>query len=357
MPSIAVVNIYKKHEGVTAVARSYLKALRRLGFEVTFYQCVEGDESDYDDEATHIRGLKLPIRYIEKGINRAMVYPLKLKSIAEDLILLSDPWLLNTTFARDNVIVLVHDLRLLTEFTENSAQTMIFRALLSRLNKTRHIISISETTKKSLVALGIEAAKISVIPDSTEIDVVGKEHQATSIKKILKGEPLNVVYVANDIPYKNARLFAEIAKGVSVTSVSKHFRFTLLSDIKRDTLQYSDSTNLTVLRRVAEISGFYKDADVLLFPSNYEGFGIPLIESMKSGIPIIAKQIPTTQEVLDNGGEMLNTDNQTAWISSLTKLYSIDKYTEMSERALKRYQYFTEDRFLDRVKSVFSTFF
>lgn len=46
-----------------------------------------------------------------------------------------------------------------------------------------------------------------------------------------------------------------------------------------------------------ELSVLYQRADLFVYPSRYEGFGIPLVEAMKCGLPIVASRIPSTLEV------------------------------------------------------------
>ena len=47
----------------------------------------------------------------------------------------------------------------------------------------------------------------------------------------------------------------------------------------------------------AELAALYRDADALIFASHYEGFGLPLVEAMHQGLPIIASDIPVFQEI------------------------------------------------------------
>ncbi|MBI5022030.1 MAG: glycosyltransferase family 4 protein [Ignavibacteriales bacterium] len=50
----------------------------------------------------------------------------------------------------------------------------------------------------------------------------------------------------------------------------------------------------------ADISTLYSNADLFVYPSWYEGFGFPLLEAMKCGVPVIASDIPTHREIAGN---------------------------------------------------------
>ena len=47
----------------------------------------------------------------------------------------------------------------------------------------------------------------------------------------------------------------------------------------------------------SELIALYDAATVFIYPSLYEGFGIPLVEAMARGVPIVASRIPSTEEV------------------------------------------------------------
>lgn len=59
----------------------------------------------------------------------------------------------------------------------------------------------------------------------------------------------------------------------------------------------------------AELAVLYSAASALVFPSTYEGGGIPLIEAMACGCPIVASDIPAVREFCDNVVAYLNPDN------------------------------------------------
>lgn len=70
----------------------------------------------------------------------------------------------------------------------------------------------------------------------------------------------------------------------------------------------SDSGEVILLQSVplAELRTLYSCADLFLFPSLYEGFGLPPVEAMKCGTPVVASDIPTLREVLGENAHYCN---------------------------------------------------
>jgi glycosyltransferase involved in cell wall biosynthesis len=57
------------------------------------------------------------------------------------------------------------------------------------------------------------------------------------------------------------------------------------------------------------LANLYAASDVLFFPSRAEGFGSPMVESLSSGLPVVASDIPITREVLGDAGIFAEKDD------------------------------------------------
>jgi glycosyltransferase involved in cell wall biosynthesis len=54
---------------------------------------------------------------------------------------------------------------------------------------------------------------------------------------------------------------------------------------------------------------FYKSAQIFVFPSLYEGFGLPPLEAMANGTPVLASNVSSLPEVLGDAALLINPDN------------------------------------------------
>jgi glycosyltransferase involved in cell wall biosynthesis len=70
----------------------------------------------------------------------------------------------------------------------------------------------------------------------------------------------------------------------------------------------------------SERSALYRRALCLAFPSLYEGFGLPLLEAMSYGCPVVASTAPACVEVVGDGGVLLPPNDAGAWTAAVERL-------------------------------------
>lgn len=81
----------------------------------------------------------------------------------------------------------------------------------------------------------------------------------------------------------------------------------------------------------------YREATALTFPSRYEGFGLPVIEAMSRGCPVLASDAAALPEVVGDGGELLDPDDVQAWAGAIRRVLDDDRFRdELAQRATSR---------------------
>lgn len=197
------------------------------------------------------------------------------------------------------------------------------------------VITISENTKKDFQKISLHP-KIEVIYPAAS-DTFKKNISNINLKKILNKYSLKAGYflsVATMEPRKN---IVNLIKAFNLSKVNKKLVLIGGSGWKNKQvlkLISKNKKNITNLGFVTsgDLPYLYKGATALIYPSFYEGFGIPVLEAMSIGINVITSNNSSLPEVGGEGGYYINPRNIKD-ISNAIKKISKDK--SLSEK-LKR---------------------
>jgi len=222
-------------------------------------------------------------------------------------------------------IITINDLVPLIYEKKLKRNPLLLKYSLSNIKKFDHIISISEQSKKDLIKYTkIDSKKVTVIYPVVEKHFnLNKINKEKVLKKFKLPKLPKKIIVFDTIFYKNfeysLKIFSKIIKkypNVILIKIGNSFD----KDIK-DSLN-DNIYNFHSLDR-DEMSNLYKCCDLLLFPSLYEGFGIPCLEAMKCGIPVVGSNKASLKELL-NINSQFPLNNDLKIINHIIKLF-IDK--------------------------------
>lgn len=209
-----------------------------------------------------------------------------------------------------NQIITIHDL----SFYENKkwfskAYTFFYSTATPILVKNAiKILTVSEFSKTEIIKhLKIDEKKIEVIYNAVANDVE-KRFDDLQISPIVNSVLVHkyILAVSSIDPRKNLQrlidsfLQLNLAgyKLVLVGKSSSHFNVKLLSD--------SESIIFTGFVSDPDLSILYKKCEFFIYPSLYEGFGIPPLEAMKNGCAVIVSDIPSLKEVCSDAALYVN---------------------------------------------------
>ena len=102
------------------------------------------------------------------------------------------------------------------------------------------------------------------------------------------------------------------------------------------------------------LRALYREAFALAYPSLYEGFGLPLVEAMASGLPVLASQAASIPEVVGDGGLLLDSHRGGDWTDALVRLATdATLAADLRARGLKRAAAFTWKRTAEMTLEVY----
>ena len=247
--------------------------------------------------------------------NVPLLYRKKFIVTVHDLILFHYPTVRNTT---------------LNKFVYWFKLLMYHLVIRSTIRRSNLVIAISKFTKKDLTTtLKIPSQKIEVIYEGAEFNSnkeynISEQQKNTFFKKYGIIKPY-LLYVGNAYPHKNLERLVLVFKKLVQNGLDKqlvlvgkddYFYQRLKKFIEKNKIEqvivtdYVDDAELTLL---------YKEAEAFVFPSLYEGFGLPPLEALVYGLPVVSSNQSSLPEVLGKKVNYFNPEDEEDMIKSILK--------------------------------------
>jgi glycosyltransferase involved in cell wall biosynthesis len=226
-------------------------------------------------------------------------------------------------------VVTVHDL-ILKRFPTRRASTLSFfnyylKNLAYRLviffavKRAEKIITVSCFTKKDILNyFKIKPEKVKVIYEGAPKKVSSVKYQVSSVKTLDKfgiNKPY-LLYVGNAYPHKNLegllksfeKLIRRHRMNLQLVLVGEldYFYKRLMNRVAQKHSKISDRIIFTDYVADKELGFLYQNASLYIFPSMCEGFGLPPLEAMSCGVPVVCSNATCLPEVLGEASVYFN---------------------------------------------------
>lgn len=215
--------------------------------------------------------------------------------------------------------------------------------------KSEYIICISESTKKDLLKFlpDVDPEKIRVIYNGVSEDY----HPLSDLPQDVFYFPPKsyVLFVGSRGGYKNFKLAAEaVAKtnlnllivGGALSKNEKYYLDILLGRERYYQVSQVDNSLLNL---------YYNGAYCLLYPSAYEGFGLPVVEAQKAGCPVIAYNASSIPEIIGDTPLLLNDLSVNTILQKLDMLKSPVVRSQIVEKGIRNSQRFSWDKMYEDI--------
>jgi glycosyltransferase involved in cell wall biosynthesis len=253
-----------------------------------------------------------------------------------------------------STIVTIHDMSLrLYPQCHPLRRLLLNRPLMQvAIRQAQSIVTVSDSARGDLLRLhGVAADRVSVVHEAASPSF----HPITD-RAVLEGVRARyqlprqfVLYVGTIEPRKNLSRLVEAFAQARARGIPHHLVCVgpygwssrdLAGRVER--LALSESVHFTGYAKFEDLPAIYNLADFFVFPSLYEGFGLPVVEAMASGLPVITSSTSSLVEIAGDGAATIDPTNTEALADAIVRLATDDELRrEVGRRGLQRSRIFS----------------
>jgi len=210
------------------------------------------------------------------------------------------------------------------------------------LNRADAVVTVSETSKNLIEKNRLTTKSVHVIYNAPDSLSLGRELASP----IIKGSRNKLVYMGSFMEYKNVEVL------IQAMALLPEYELVLLSKIshKRESAlralagkaesRVTFKNGVTDLEYATELAGAF----ALVSASKDEGFGIPLVEAMGRGIPLVLSDIPIFREIAQGAALYFDSTSAELFAKRIRELEQPGKWSEISSRSADRGSFFDWDK-------------
>ena len=344
--------------GIGTYVRNLVRHLARLDPDSTYFLlCDQTDAATLRDLAENF----VPVIDSSGGytVREQLSIPLHLRRLGVDLF--HSPHYVAPVIGLVPTVVTIHDCihllfpqYLASRFANRYAHFMIGRAV----RKSARVLTVSEASRHDIIRFFPEADpdRISVIPNAIDPSVLedpGEEERRRVRERYQIGSRF-VLYAGNIKPHKNlerlidafGRLkredgFADLTLLIIGDEINRYpslRRRVVAAGVREDVRFFGFVPDRT-------LSALYRMASVFAFPSLYEGFGLPPLEAMACGTPVVTSRLSSLPEVVGDAALLVDPYSVEEIARAMGRLLVDDALRDtLIERGYQRAKMFSWER-------------
>lgn len=232
----------------------------------------------------------------------------------------------------------------------------------TKLNRTSIVAISQQVLSQSQSLFGKYAEDISLIYNGVDISKFYKNKNNQELREQLIGDKeILAVYVARFAKGKNHSYLVELWNKMKQRNIN-NIRLVFVgdgqleSDIESEIIDKELNDEILCFGSTTRVNDILSVCDFALFPSDYEGFGIALIEYLSSYLPVICSDIPPFKEIVENGknGYIISLSKPEMWIKTIRTLAENEKNrSSLGLRARERSEEFSAEEMAKNYKELY----
>ncbi len=360
------IDARKLHDfGIGTYIRNLLRQLSRLDHDTEYVLLSRPeDQSDLKGLGENFRAVSETAR--NYSLAEQIRIPLALKR--EGVTLFHAPHYVLPPLVPCTSVVTIHDCihlmfpqYLPSRFALGYAKTAI--ALAAR--RATRVMTVSETSKRDIIKFfGTPPEKIDVIYNAYD-ERFGTEPREEEISRVRERYQLDgdfILYAGNVKPHKNLERVIEAFHLVRHRGLD-HVKLVMIGDdiskyaaLRRAVHRHQLHKYVRFLGYLPEgtLAAMYRLAGVFVFPSLYEGFGLPPLEAMASGTPVVTSNLSSLPEVAGDAAVLVDPYDPAAIADGIYRVLSDDGFSaELRRKGLARARQFSWETSVRRVREIY----
>jgi glycosyltransferase involved in cell wall biosynthesis len=306
--------------GIGTYVRNVVRHLALLDRETTYFLfCNEADESTLRDLAENF----VPVveRSAGYSVGEHLSIPRKLRQLGADLY--HSPHYVLPLLCPKSAVVTIHDCihLLFPEYLPPNrfARRYAWFMMRNAVHRSELILTVSEASRHDILSFYPEAdpEKLQVVPNAIDEAILEDpgEEEMGRVRERYQIRGRFILYAGNIKPHKNlARLIAAFGL-LKQRNGHDDLKLLIIGDEVNRYASLRRSVEAAGIRQDVRFFGFvpdhtlsalYRLASVFAFPSLYEGFGLPPLEAMACGTPVVTSRISSLPEVVGNAAVLVD---------------------------------------------------
>jgi len=215
------------------------------------------------------------------------------------------------------------------------------------IKEVDRIIVPSESTKEDMIFMKADKKKISVIPESVDSDF--KPAKSSAVEKTKKRLKIRKSYLLSIGvgPRKNTGGIIKAYK-----RLKGEYDYNLVI-VGHDHYGYGEGEGVIFTGHLnkGDLINLYSGAEMLVYPSYYEGFGLPILEAFACGCPVLTSNSSSTPEVAGDAAVLINPNNEKEIVGGIAKV--VKERNELVLKGKKRLKQFSWEKMAKETLKVY----
>ena len=265
-------------------------------------------------------------------------------------------------------VVTIHDCihLMFPEYLPNKLAYLYARTFMTMAaRRSSRVLTVSEASKRDILRFfRIPASKVEVVYNAID-DRFDREPEIEDVMRVRERYQLNdqfLLYTGNIKPHKNVERVIEAFARLRARGFD-NLKLLIIGDEISKSQNLRRAVHRHQLHHQVRFLGFvpdatlavlYRLADVFVFPSLYEGFGLPPLEAMASGTPVVTSNVSSLPEVVGDAALLVDPKDADAIAGAIQRILTDrDLRRSLTQKGLGRAHDFSWERSVRRIRDVY----